>query len=135
MLARFRSLHAWFVSLQAWFVWLRMLTVGPALALLAGLLLATVSPAWAAADSQGEVLFGQHCSGCHVNGGNIIRRGKTLKLAALQRQGIDGPEVIAAIAAGGIGQMGGYGAVLGDGGPEAVADYVWQQALAGWPRS
>jgi cytochrome c6 len=128
MLARFQSLYASFVRL-------RMLIVGPGLALLAGVLLATATPAWAAAASQGEALFAQHCSGCHVNGGNIIRRGKTLKLAALQRLDIDGPEAIAAIAAGGIGQMGGYGAVLGDDGPEAVAVYVWQQALAGWPRS
>ncbi len=96
-------------------------------------------PVWAAVEepqaaSRGEQLFAQHCSGCHINGGNIIRRGKTLKLAALQRQGIESSEAIALIAAGGIGQMGGYGAVLGDGGPAAVADYVWQQAQAGWPR-
>lgn len=104
-------------------------------AVLVGLLLLTTTPALAlAAPSPGESLFAQHCSGCHINGGNIIRRGKTLKLAALQRQGIEGPAAIAAIAAGGIGQMGGYGPVLGDGGPEAVATYVWHQALAGWPR-
>lgn len=107
--------------------------------LLAGLVLSPGLPggaaAWAAANGSGEQLFAQHCSGCHVNGGNIIRRGRTLKLAALQRQGIEGPEAIAAIAAGGIGQMGGYAAVLGEGGPEAVAAYVWQQALAGWPRA
>lgn len=90
--------------------------------------------AWAASSGAGEQLFAQHCSGCHVNGGNIIRRSKTLKLAALQRQGIEGVEAIAAIAAGGIGQMGGYGAALGEGGAEAVAAYVWQQAQAGWPR-
>ena len=82
----------------------------------------------------GAQLFENHCAGCHINGGNIIRRGKTLKLSALQRNGIDGPEAIAAIAAGGIGQMGGYGPVLGEGGAEAVAVWVWQQAEAGWPR-
>lgn len=83
----------------------------------------------------GERLFANHCAGCHLNGGNIIRRGKTLKLAALNRQGIEGPAAIAAIAADGVGQMGGYGTVLGEGGAEAVADFVWQQALQGWPRS
>jgi len=106
-----------------------------ALILLAGALLLPGQPAWAAATGQGEQLFALHCSGCHVNGGNIIRRGRTLKLAALQRQGIDGADAIAAIAAGGIGQMGSYAAVLGEDGPQAVADYVWQQALAGWPRA
>lgn len=88
-----------------------------------------------AGRASGAELFALHCSGCHINGGNIIRRGKTLKLSALQRQGIEGSEAIAAIAAGGIGQMGGYAAVLGDPGAAAVADYVWQQALAGWPRA
>jgi cytochrome c6 len=83
--------------------------------------------------SAGAGLFEQHCVGCHVHGGNIIRRGKTLRLAALERNGINGPEQIAAIAAGGQGQMSGYGAVLGDGGPEAVAAYVWQQAQLDWP--
>ena len=101
------------------------------------LLLAVVLPfTWAApARADGSSLFGQHCSGCHLNGGNIIRRGKTLKLAALQRQGIEGPEAIAVIAAGGLGQMGGYGAVLGEAGVQEVAAYVWQQALDGWPRA
>ena len=86
------------------------------------------------AARSGAQLFENHCAGCHVNGGNIIRRGKTLRLAALERNGIDGPEAIATIAAAGIGQMGGYASVLGEGGPEAVAAWVWQQAQAGWPR-
>ena len=30
--------------------------------------------------------------------------------------------------------MSGYGAVLGDGGAEAVAAYVWQQAQLDWPK-
>ena len=99
-------------------------------------LLLRPAPALAASApelSAGAGLFEQHCVGCHVHGGNIIRRGKTLRLAALERYGINGPEQIAAIAAGGQGQMSGYGAVLGDGGPEAVAAYVWQQAQLDWP--
>ncbi|MCP9838539.1 c-type cytochrome [Cyanobium sp. N.Huapi 1H5] len=83
----------------------------------------------------GGSLFGAHCAGCHLQGGNIIRRGKTLKMAALERNGIASPEAIAAIAAGGVGQMGGYAQSLGEGGPEAVAAWVWQQALDGWPRA
>jgi cytochrome c6 len=90
-------------------------------------------PAWGSGD--GAALFSQHCAGCHVNGGNIIRRGKTLKLAALERQGLASPEAIAAIAAAGVGQMGGYGAVLGEPGVEQVAAYVWEQAQAGWPKA
>jgi cytochrome c6 len=98
-------------------------------------------PAWgeagAAAGSlaSGEQLFISHCSGCHVNGGNIIRRGKTLRLEALTRHGAADPAAIAAIAAGGVGQMAGYAEALGPGGSALVADWVWQQAQAGWPRS
>jgi cytochrome c6 len=82
----------------------------------------------------GGRLFELHCAGCHVQGGNIIRRGKTLKLAALERNGLANPAAIALVARAGRGQMGGYGQVLGEGGAEAVAAWVWQQAQDGWPR-
>jgi len=98
--------------------------------LLAGVL--TCVPAAALAAPDGALLFDNTCAGCHVGGGNIIRRGKTLKLAALQRRGLDSPDAIAAVAAEGIGQMGAYGDVLGPGGAQAVAAWVWQQALEGW---
>ncbi len=84
--------------------------------------------------SEGARLFEAHCAGCHINGGNIIRRGKTLRLAALERQGLASPEAIAGIAAAGIGQMSGYREQLGDAGVQAVAAWVWQQAQADWPR-
>jgi cytochrome c6 len=105
------------------------------LPLLSLLMLAAVvlpAPAAMAAPELGASLFEAHCAGCHLHGGNVIRRGKTLKLAALQRRGLDSAEAIAAIAAEGIGQMGAYGDVLGPGGAEAVAAWVWQQALDGW---
>jgi cytochrome c6 len=106
---------------------------------LAGLALLLVSllalPAAVAAEpSEGAQLFQAHCAGCHLQGGNIIRRRKTLKLAALEREGRASEAAIAAIAAGGVGQMSGYGAVLGEDGTAAVAAWVWQQAQAGWPR-
>ena len=90
--------------------------------------------AWAG-ELSGVQLFQNHCAGCHVNGGNILRRSKTLKLAALEANGIISPGAIATIAAQGRGQMSGYAAVLGDGGAEAVAAYVWAQAQAGWPKA
>lgn len=104
--------------------------LGCAAVLVVGLLLGA-----GPARADGAELFDNHCAGCHVNGGNIIRRGKTLRQAALERNGIDGPARIAAIAAAGQGQMSGYAAVLGEGGAEAVADYVWQQAQLDWPRA
>jgi cytochrome c6 len=116
-----------------------------ALGLLRGLLLLAAllllfwpRPAWAEANAaalgRGAQLFENHCAGCHVNGGNIIRRGKTLQLKALERQGLASEEAIAAIATAGRGQMSGYGSVLGDDGIRDVAAWVWQQALADWPR-
>lgn len=105
-------------------------------------LLGSISPALAAdqpaADGSrlqaGAALFEAHCMGCHVNGGNIIRRGRTLKLAALERAGLDDPKAIARIASGGIGQMSGYGTVLGEEGAAQVAEWVWLQTRAGWPQ-
>ena len=88
------------------------------------------SPALAA--SEGAMLFEAHCAGCHLNGGNIIRRSKTLKLKALERNGIHGPVDIAMIATEGRGQMSGYGEVLGADGAEAVAEWIWQQAQNDW---
>ena len=58
--------------------------------------------------------------------------GKTLKLKALERNGIQGPLEIAMIATEGRGQMSGYGEVLGEGGAEAVAEWIWQQAQNEW---
>ena len=37
-----------------------------------------------AAETSAPELFETHCSGCHLKGGNIIRRGKNLKLKTLQ---------------------------------------------------
>ncbi|HEY9888676.1 MAG TPA: hypothetical protein V6D02_09770, partial [Candidatus Obscuribacterales bacterium] len=48
-------------------------------------------------------LFTQHCAGCHVNGGNIVRRGKTLKLKALERNGLTSAAAIAPLIAHGKG--------------------------------
>ena len=85
--------------------------------------------------AEGGRLFANTCAGCHLNGGNIVRRDRTLKLKALQRRGIDGPGAIARIAAEGVGRMDGYAKVLGPDGPEKVGAWVWKQALENWPRS
>ena len=84
------------------------------------------------AANPGESLFIKHCSGCHVNGGNIIRRRKTLKLEALKRNGLDNPEAIARVARIGTGSMNGYAEVLGIGGDQEVANWIWNQAQNAW---
>ena len=97
-------------------------------------------PAWGATANEAVVLqrggrlFENHCAGCHANGGNVIRRSKTLKRQDLLREGVKSAADVARIAAQGKGQMSGYGKVLGEGGPEAVGAWVWKQAELGWPR-
>ena len=67
-----------------------------------------------------------------MNGGNIIRRSKNLKISSLKRNGIDNPETIAKIARQGIGIMSGYEDELGENGDQIVANWVWEQAQKAW---
>ena len=85
-----------------------------------------------ALDASGAQLFDLHCAGCHPNGGNIIRRGRTLKIKALEKQGFDNTEAIAKIAREGLGQMSGYADALGEGNDIVVADWIWAQAQNAW---
>ena len=80
----------------------------------------------------GKDLFKKNCAGCHINGKNIIRRSKNLKLSSLKRNDIDNPEAIAKIARQGIGIMAGYQDELGDYGDQIVANWVWEQAQKAW---
>ena len=80
----------------------------------------------------GENLFKQNCAGCHINGGNIMRRSKNLKISSLKRNGIDNSEAIAKIARQGIGIMSGYEDKLGDNGDQIVANWIWEQAQKAW---
>ena len=85
-----------------------------------------------ALQADGEALFNHNCVGCHINGGNIIRRGRTLKRAALERNGLDSVDAIARVAREGIGQMSGYGDALGPNGDQIVAAWIWEQAQNAW---
>ena len=80
----------------------------------------------------GKNLFSNHCAGCHINGGNIIRRSKNLKISSLKHNDIDNPEDIARIARQGIGIMNGYKEQLGDNGDQIVANWIWEQAQKAW---
>ena len=80
----------------------------------------------------GKTLFKNQCAGCHLNGGNIIRRGKNLKISSLKHNGIDNPEAIAKIARQGIGIMDGYKDQLGENGDQIVANWIWEQAQKAW---
>ena len=80
----------------------------------------------------GKTLFKNQCAGCHLNGGNIIRRGKNLKISSLKHNGIDNTEAIAKIARQGIGIMDGYKDQLGDNGDQIVANWIWEQSQKAW---
>jgi cytochrome c6 len=89
--------------------------------------------AWAATDSaNGAQLFQTHCAGCHVNGGNIVRRGKNLKLKTLQRNKVDSLEAIAELVTYGKGNMSAYQDRLTEQQIQEVAAYVLDQAKQGW---
>ena len=89
-------------------------------------------PSTALAVESGASLFQNNCASCHPNGENIIRRGRTLKIKALTKRGIDSSEAIAQVAREGIGQMSGYAETLGEGGDVIVGEWVWQQAQKAW---
>jgi cytochrome c6 len=110
------------------------LVKGVAIALL---MVSLTLPAWAddlTASIQPRVLFEVHCVGCHLNGGNIIRRGKNLKLKALQQNKVDSVEAIATLIANGKNNMSAYRDKLSTPEIDALADYVMVQAQKGWPK-
>jgi len=100
--------------------------------LLLNLATAGATHAAVAEASPGAALFKQHCAGCHINGGNIIRRGKNLKLKTLERDDLATVTAISTIAREGRGQMSGYADVLGADGDQLVAEWVLMQAQNAW---
>jgi cytochrome c6 len=108
-------------------------------ALILGLWLAvcwlSMAPAWAAtadAPIRPAPLFEYHCAGCHPNGGNIIRRGKTLKQRALIRNGYESAAAMATLIAQGKGNMSAFGDRLSAAEIQALTQYVLAQATANW---
>ncbi len=89
-------------------------------------------PAFAESNNA-EQLFEVHCSGCHLNGGNIIRRGKNLKLKTLEKNGYDTPEAIAEIIANGKNNMSAFSDRLNQTEIAQLSDYVLNQAQQVWP--
>jgi cytochrome c6 len=88
-----------------------------------------VAPVWAATPAQ---LFEIHCAGCHPKGGNIIRRGKTLKQQALQKNGYGTVETIAQIIRQGKGNMSAFKDRLTEAEIGDLAEYVKAQAANQW---
>lgn len=85
-------------------------------------------------ESTGAQIFEVHCVGCHINGGNIVRRNKTLKLNALKRNGVDSLDAISEIVANGKGNMSAYRDRLSEQEIQAVAAYVLERAQQNWQK-
>ncbi|KZL51759.1 cytochrome C6 [Nodularia spumigena CENA596] len=86
----------------------------------------------AADTNHGAEVFSVHCAGCHINGGNIIRRGKNLKEKALKRYGMDTIEAVTSIITNGKNNMSAYADRLTPQEIQEVATYVLEQAQTGW---
>jgi cytochrome c6 len=100
--------------------------------LLIALTLSFSPPALAADTVNGTKIFSVQCAGCHMNGGNIVRRGKTLKKKALQRNGLDSKDAIASLVTNGKNNMPAYKDRLSAKEIEDVSTYVLEQAEKGW---
>lgn len=106
------------------------------LSVLVGILLSALlclpTATLAAVPIDSAQLFELHCAGCHANGGNIIRRGKNLKLKALEKNGYETVEAIAQIVTNGKANMSAYRDRLSPAEIEAVSAYVLNQAQNNW---
>jgi len=89
-------------------------------------------PAFAADTANGAKIFNVECAGCHINGGNIIRRGKNLKLKALQRNHVDSLEEIVSLVSNGKNIMSAYKDKLSEQQIQDVSAYVLEQAAKNW---
>jgi cytochrome c6 len=92
----------------------------------------SATPVSAADTDTGAKLFEIHCAGCHPQGGNIIRRGKTLKQAALQKNKVDTLEAIATLVTNGKNNMSAFKDRLSPDEINDVSAYVLEQAAQGW---
>lgn len=96
------------------------------------LLTTTFSPALAVDTANGAKIFNLECAGCHINGGNIVRRGKTLKQKALKKYGMDSQDAIANLVANGKNNMPAYKERLSEPDIQDISAYVLEQADQGW---
>ncbi|MEO1378635.1 MAG: c-type cytochrome [Cyanobacteria bacterium J06635_10] len=81
----------------------------------------------------GAKVFKANCAGCHINGGNIIRRGKNLKMRAMKKYKMDSVSAISQIVTyGKNNNMSAYKDTLSESEIQAVSIYVLNQAKNNW---
>ena len=91
-----------------------------------------IPTALAADTANGAKIFSVQCAGCHINGSNIVRRGKNLKLKALKKYDMDSIEAISSIVTNGKNNMSAYKDRLTEQEIQNVAAYVLEQAEKDW---
>lgn len=96
------------------------------------LVILITTPAFAASTTQTATIFTNNCAGCHLNGGNIVRRGKNLKSKALKKFGMDSTDAIAQLVKNGKNAMPAYKDRLTEAQIIDVSAYVLEQAKYDW---
>lgn len=91
-----------------------------------------VFPSLAGQNTDVVTLFTNNCAGCHINGGNIVRRGKNLKMKALEKYDMNSIEAISQLVANGKNAMPAYQGRLTEQEILDVSAYVLEQAQKGW---
>jgi len=82
----------------------------------------------------GAEIFKANCAACHAGGGNIVRRGKNLRLKTLHKRKVDTEDAIATLVTNGKGIMSAYGDKLTSEEIANVSAYVLQRAEENWKR-
>jgi cytochrome c6 len=92
----------------------------------------SVPAVWAEDSNLGATVFEAQCAGCHAGGGNIVRRGKNLKLKTLEKNQMATIEAIQTLVTQGKANMSAYSEKLTPEEITAVAAYVLDRAQANW---
>ena len=95
-------------------------------------LILVTPPAIATSTRETATLFTNNCAGCHINGGNIVRRNKSLRSNALKKFGMDSTDAIAQLIKNGQYAMPAYKGRLTQQQIVDVSAYVLEQAEQGW---
>ena len=92
------------------------------------------APAWAADTAAGGKVFSANCASCHAGGKNVVNPAKTLKLADLEKYGMNSEEAIVTQVTNGKAAMPAFKGRLKPDQIDNVAAYVLEQAESGWPK-
>ncbi|MBE9179207.1 c-type cytochrome [Oculatella sp. LEGE 06141] len=90
-------------------------------------------PVAIAADlGNGARVFTNNCASCHMGGGNVVNRAKTLKQEALEQYGMASEDAIKTQVTQGKNAMPAFKGRLSAQQIEDVAAYVFDQSAKGW---